>query len=86
MKQLDCKTQPPTMEELKAALKQRSSYGMISSFSVLPIVLCCKTLVKDLDEIMGSDDFTSPGIKSELFKNVMMKRLPLYDEWGLLDL
>lgn len=74
------------MEELKAALKQRSSYGMISSFTVLPVVLCCKTLAKDFDEIMANNDFTNPGIKSEMFKNVMLKRLPLYDEWGLLDL
>lgn len=86
MKQLDCKTQPPTMEELKATLKRRASYGMIASFSVLPLVLCCKTKVKDLDEIMANNDFKNPGIMGEPYKKLMMKRLPLYDEWGLLDL
>ncbi|XP_011706031.1 PREDICTED: uncharacterized protein LOC105461227, partial [Wasmannia auropunctata] len=29
MRQLNCKTQPPTMEELKATLRQRAGYGMI---------------------------------------------------------
>ncbi|XP_071582213.1 uncharacterized protein [Temnothorax nylanderi] len=86
MKQLGCKTQPPTMEELKATLKRRASYGMISSFSCLPIVLCCKAEAKDLDEIMNPDTFSSPGLKSEGYKKLMMKRIPMYDEWGLLDL
>lgn len=86
MKQLGCTTQPPTMEELKAILKRRAGYGMVSAFSVLPIVMCDKTEVKDLDEIMGKDTFVNPGLKGENYKKVMMKRLPLYDEWGLLDL
>ncbi|XP_018316629.1 uncharacterized protein [Mycetomoellerius zeteki] len=85
MKQLDCKTQPPTMEELKAVLKRRASYGMIASFTVLPIVLCCKTEAKDLGELI-TDGFSNPGHKSESYKKLMQKRLPLYDEWGLLDL
>lgn len=86
MKQLGCKTQPLTMEELKAALKRRASYGMIASFSVLPLMLCCKSEAKDLDEIMSTGTFVNPGLKSETYINVMTKRLPLYDEWGLLDL
>ncbi|XP_011693600.1 PREDICTED: uncharacterized protein LOC105453385 [Wasmannia auropunctata] len=85
MAQLNCKTQPPTMEELKATMKRRASYGMIASFSVLPMVLCCKSEVKDLDELMSKDNFSNPGFKSESYKKLMMKRLPLYDEWGLLD-
>ncbi|XP_012535345.1 uncharacterized protein LOC105836094 [Monomorium pharaonis] len=86
MKQLNCKTQSPTMEELKFTLRQRASYGMISSFTVLPIVLCCKTEAKDLDEIMSTGTFVNPGFKSEAFKKIMMQRIPMYDEWGLLDL
>jgi len=86
MKQLGCKTQPPIMEELKAILKRRASYGMIAAFTVLPIVMCCKTQVKDLDEIMDTENFSNPGQKGESYKQVMMKRLPMYDEMGLLDL
>jgi len=86
MKQLGCKTQPLTMEELKAALKRRASFGMIASFSVLPLMLCCKSEAKDLNEIMSTGSFINPGLKSESYKKLMMKRLPLYDEWGLLDL
>ncbi|XP_072762499.1 uncharacterized protein [Anoplolepis gracilipes] len=86
MKQLDCKTQPLTAEELKAALKRRGSYGMISSFTVLPLMLVDKEEAKDIDEIMHKDGYTNPGYKNEAYKKVMMKRVPMYDEWGLLDL
>ncbi|XP_072762644.1 uncharacterized protein [Anoplolepis gracilipes] len=86
MEQLDCKTQPLTVEELKAALKRRASYGMISSFTVLPLVLVDKEEVKDLDEMMNKDSYTNPGYKNEAYKKIMMKRVPMYDEWGLLDL
>lgn len=74
------------MEELKATLKRRASYGMIASFSVLPIVLCSKTEAKDLDELLSNNMSENPGQKNEAYKKLMMKRLPMYDEWGLLDL
>jgi len=86
MEQLNCETQPPTKDELKASLKRRAAYGMIASFTVLPIVLCSKSEAKDINEILSTDNFINPGVKSESFKNLMIKRLPLYDEWGLLDL
>ncbi|KMQ87508.1 hypothetical protein RF55_13191 [Lasius niger] len=85
MKQLDCKTQPPTKEELKASMKRRAAYGMIASFTVLPMILVDKNEVKNLDEIMSKDGYTNPGYKNETYKKIMMKRVPMYDEWGLLD-
>ncbi|XP_011705469.1 PREDICTED: uncharacterized protein LOC105460672, partial [Wasmannia auropunctata] len=85
MKQLNCKTQPPTMKELKDTIKRRASFEMVSSFIILPIMLCPKTETKDLDEIMNTGTWVNPGLKSENFKKIMMKRIPLYDEWGLLD-
>ncbi|XP_018404986.1 PREDICTED: uncharacterized protein LOC108781510 [Cyphomyrmex costatus] len=84
MKQLNYKTELPTMEELKAILKRRASYGMVISFTILPLMLCSKSESKDLDEIMGTGTFISPGLQSESYKKLMIKRLPLYDEWGLL--
>ncbi|XP_018355495.1 PREDICTED: uncharacterized protein LOC108756291 [Trachymyrmex septentrionalis] len=86
MKQLNCKTQPPTMKELKASIKRRASYGMLTSFIVLPFMLSSKAEAKDLDEVLGSSTYINPGLKNEIFKKILIKRLPLYDEWGLLDL
>ncbi|XP_018057094.1 PREDICTED: uncharacterized protein LOC108692984 isoform X2 [Atta colombica] len=86
MKQLNCKTQPPTMKELKASIKRKASYGMMASFTILPFLLCCKSEAKNLDEVLCSSTYMNPGLKSEIFKEILIKRLPLYDEWGLLDL
>ncbi|XP_018376529.1 PREDICTED: uncharacterized protein LOC108769818 [Trachymyrmex cornetzi] len=83
MKQLNCKTQTPTMEELKVTTKRKASYEMIVFFVILPLLLCSKAKAKDLDELSSDGN---PGVKSENFIKLMIKRLPLYDEWGLLDL
>lgn len=87
MKQLGCKTQPPTMEELKAILKKKASYGMIASFTVLPIVLCEKADLRGIDEIMGKDgSFQNTSIRGKQYRKLMTKRIPMFDEAGLLDL
>ncbi|XP_032671235.1 uncharacterized protein LOC116844152 isoform X2 [Odontomachus brunneus] len=87
MKQLGCKTQPPTMQKLKDSLKEKAAYGMLASFTVLPIVICDKDKVKDIDEIMLEDGtYENPGLQGKLFRKIMTKRLPLFDEMGLLDL
>ncbi|XP_025262467.1 uncharacterized protein LOC105247775 [Camponotus floridanus] len=85
MKQLDCKTQPLTKEELKASMKQRASFGMIISMTALPLMLSDKDKAKDFDEIMSNDGYT-PGYKNENYKKIMMNKIPMYDELGLLDI
>jgi len=74
------------MKELKAALKRKASYGMMTSFTALQFMLCHKTEAKDLDEMLGTGTYVNPGLKSENYKKILIRRLPLYDEWGLLDL
>ncbi|XP_072749880.1 uncharacterized protein [Anoplolepis gracilipes] len=86
MKQLGCKTQPPTLEELKAAMKRRAVYGMIATFTILPLALVDKKEAKDLDEIMNKEGYTNPGYENEIYKKALMERMPIYDEWGLLDI
>ncbi|XP_018405008.1 PREDICTED: uncharacterized protein LOC108781530 [Cyphomyrmex costatus] len=86
MKQLNCKTQPPTMKDLKDTLKRRASFGMMSSFTVLQFMLCDKNEAVNLDEMLGTGTYINPGLKNESYKKMLIKRLPLYDEWGLLDL
>ncbi|XP_070150093.1 uncharacterized protein [Polyergus mexicanus] len=86
MKQLNCETQPPTLEELKATLRRKAAYGMISSFTILPLIMVDKNEAKDFDEIMSKDGYMNPGYKNEIYQKIMMKRIPIYDEWGLLDM
>jgi len=77
MKQLNCKTEPRTMKELKVILKQRASFEMLTSFTVLPYMLRSHTKI-DLNDIISTGTFIYA--KNESFKQLMIKRLPLYDE------
>ncbi|XP_011063480.1 PREDICTED: uncharacterized protein LOC105151467 [Acromyrmex echinatior] len=79
MKQLNCKTQPSTIE-LKVIIKRKAMKFLV----VLLFVLCSKTEAKDLDELLSTD--INLGIKSENYRKLIIKRLSLYDKWGLLDL
>lgn len=86
MKQLNCKTQPPTRDELEDILKQKAVLGMIASFTILPLVLCSKSNVQDFNDFMADGVCKNPGLKGESFKKLMITRVPLYEQWGLLDL
>jgi len=74
------------MKELKASIKRKISYEMVVSFIILPLLVCCKSEAKDFDEILCNNTYMNPGLKSESLKEILIKKLPLYDEWGLLDL
>lgn len=87
MKQLNCKTPPPTMDDINRCMKERAVYGMISSMTVLPVLLVDKSQVKDIDELMPKDGvYDNPGYRGETYRRVMIKRLPKFEEMGLLDL
>lgn len=58
---------------------------MIAAFTVLPLVLCNKDDVKDLGEMMDEDG-NNLAYQNELYRKVITKNIPMYDEWGLLDL
>lgn len=87
MKQLKCKTPPPTMDDIKKCMKERAIYGLISSVTVLPVLLVDKSEAKDIDELLPKDgEYDNPGYRSPLYRKVMTKRIPMFDEMGLLDL
>lgn len=86
MKQLGCKTQPPTMRQLQKYLADRIAFAMIASFTVLPIVLTEKSEVKEIDEILGVDgQYENPAYKGEQYRKIMVKRIPEFEKAGLLD-
>ncbi|KAK2581489.1 hypothetical protein KPH14_005154 [Odynerus spinipes] len=88
MKQLGCKTSPPTMKELQRDLEETGMIGMISAFAVLPLILVDKNEVRDLDEIMHENNMESsiPGYANLRYRKLITKRIPIYDRLGLLDL
>ncbi|XP_076643846.1 uncharacterized protein LOC143354036 [Halictus rubicundus] len=87
MKQLNCKTPPPTMDDIQRCMKERRIYGLISSMTVLPILLLDKSEAKDIDELMPKDGtYDNPGYRSAAYRRVMTKRIPQFDDMGLLDL
>ena len=86
MKQLNCKTQPPTLKELKKSMDERLVHALTSSMSILPFALTQKDEVKTIDDMVKEKDkFESPGIKSPTFQKIMLKRLKKFDEAGILD-
>ncbi|KAL2747885.1 uncharacterized protein V1477_003780 [Vespula maculifrons] len=88
MKQFDCKTVPPNMEKLQKALKEREFLAMTSSFTILPLVLLDKNEAKDLEEIMGKEgnEYNCSACENEIFRKVISKRIPIYDQLGLMDI
>ncbi|XP_076279923.1 uncharacterized protein LOC143208890 isoform X1 [Lasioglossum baleicum] len=88
MKRLNCKTPPPTMDDINRCMKERGIYGLISSITVLPFVLVDKSQAKDIDKLLPSANGASdnPGYRSAAYRRVMTRRLPKFDDMGLLDL
>lgn len=87
MKQLDCKTQPPTLEEIKKYMRDRAVYALIASISVLPIVTVDKSEAIDIDEMLvDNGEYNNPAYKGKEFRKLLSARLPKFAAMGLLDL
>ena len=80
-----CKVEPPTMADLKRMMKERAMYGMIAAFSVLPLMLVDKSEVKDVGEMLSQEEFEHPAYKSAAYRKAMARRIPKFDQLGLLD-
>ena len=87
MAKLACRTMPPTLANLKSMMMKKALYGMISSFTILPMLLVDKSKDDGLNEMIDKDGNLSnnPGYSGELFKKAMIRRLPKFYELGLLD-
>lgn len=85
MKRLGCKTSPPTMDELKQSMKERGLYGMIVSTCFLPIMITDKSEVMDMNDLLKSENMSSPWIKSPQFRKILTRRLPKFLEMGYFD-
>ncbi|CAB0032799.1 unnamed protein product [Trichogramma brassicae] len=86
MKAAGCRTRAPSMAELQRMMRERATYGMVASFTVLPLVLVEKSEVKSLDEMMSSDGtYDNPAYRGKAYRKAMVRRLPKFDQLGLLD-
>ncbi|KAK9308971.1 hypothetical protein QLX08_001175 [Tetragonisca angustula] len=84
MKRLNCKTQPPTLKEIKKSMSERLVHALVSSMNILPFALTDKEDAKTIDDVV-KEEFKNPGLKSPTFQKIMLKRLKKFDEAGLLD-
>ncbi|KOX69278.1 hypothetical protein WN51_04314 [Melipona quadrifasciata] len=84
MKRLNCKTQPPTLKEIKRSMSERLVHALVSSMNILPFALTDKKDAKTIDDVL-QDQFKNPGLKSPTFQKIMSIRLKKFDEAGLLD-
>ncbi|XP_076625442.1 uncharacterized protein LOC143343926 [Colletes latitarsis] len=87
MKQLGCKTEPPTMDHIKKTMREREAYAFIASIFVLPVVLVDKSQVKTIDEMTPNENgiIDTPAVRNPLYKKIMLKRLPKFMELGILE-
>ncbi|XP_033209640.1 uncharacterized protein LOC117168249 [Belonocnema kinseyi] len=82
-----CKTEPPTLEAIKKSMEERELYGMIAGITILPLILLDKSEAKSLDELLSEDGTMDNAYiyKGKLFREVMLKRFPKWQNMGLLD-
>lgn len=87
MKQIGCTTPTPSLAKIKQMMKERALYGMFAALTVLPVVVCEDDNLRDLDEFLDTKEgYDLPMFKSKTYHRLMVKRLPMYDKMGLLDL
>lgn len=86
MAKLGCRTQPITMNELKAALVRKAFMGMFATFMVLPYILVDKDAICSTTEILSNDGkINVPGVHNKLYRAALVRRLKVFDQLGLLD-
>lgn len=86
MKRIKCQTQPPSPEDLKAALTKAAVVGMMETFVALPMVMANKTESQKLNDLLTEDGtFNNPGYSNAGFRKTLVRRLQLYETLGLLN-
>lgn len=83
MTRMNCVTKPPSIVEVKKMMRERALYGMIAAANVLPLMLVNKEEVSDINDILASGE--NPAYKGKLYRKAMIRRLPKFDQMGLLD-
>lgn len=84
---LKCNTEAPSFEDLKKILRTRALCEIVPAFTILPVILTDKDEVKSLDEMITLDGkYENPAYQGKLYREVMTRLLPVYDNMGLLDL
>lgn len=74
------------MEKLQKSIDDYEMVAMISSFAILPLVLVDRKEAKDINEIMGTDGgYDDSAYKTDIYREVISKRIPYYDQLGLMD-
>lgn len=86
MAKLNCTTEAPSFDDLQNTVKDRGAFEAITSFALLPDLLLDKSQSKNLDELLDTDvEDHVKAYRTNEFKKVMSRLLPLYDNLGLLD-
>lgn len=87
MTHIGCETIPFSLETLRQEMIDRAFYGMISAFTILPILVVDKSEVMSVDEMMSEEGRKShPAFNYPRYRQILHRRLPAFDNLGLLDL
>ena len=86
MMRFGCKTKAPTQDIFQKTMKERLIYDLGYTCMSLPIIITDPNEAQDLEELLEkSDDYVTPIYNTSKLRNIMIRRLRVWDVEGLLD-
>ncbi|XP_046416554.1 uncharacterized protein LOC124177790 [Neodiprion fabricii] len=85
MKRLRCRTESPTMEQLKEAMYRRRVYAVVSGLFLLPRMMLDKAEIESMDQLLKHGTFRTNAYAKPNTIRMMKRILPLMNERGYLD-
>lgn len=86
MRTIGCKAQPPCMNDLTAMLRKYELCGLLAACVCLPNMLLDKKDAKNIDEMVSENQVLNVALSNPLYLKQLSKKLPIWDEMGLLDI
>ena len=85
LKELECKTNPPTMDQLKEAMFKRRFYSVLTGLIYYPKILADQEDVESISEMLDSGTTKLDVFKYPVTVDVIRKFTKILNDKGYLD-